>query len=92
MKASLRSFIEATERHTIQATDQEILLNGNCPRCHSTLAVEIALARGHATHGEIETFRAQAAETGQPLTPVEEAELREAIEETPEELARRLIR
>jgi hypothetical protein len=56
-RASLDAFASLT-RHQMQ-TDGEggWLLLGNCTRCGTTLAVPIALARGHVVHGTIDTPR-----------------------------------
>lgn len=53
-RASLDAFAQLTNRHCMQADgDGGWLLLGNCLVCGTTLAVQIALARGHAVHGSI---------------------------------------
>lgn len=56
-KSSLRVFLASTDRHTFQdfGEDGGPLLLGNCRGCHSTIAVQIDLARGSIVRGEITT-------------------------------------
>jgi hypothetical protein len=55
-KSSLRVFLAATYRHAFQEMpDGEEVLIGNCRGCHSTLAVEVDLARGRVVRGELTT-------------------------------------
>ncbi len=76
LRSSLDNFASLTTRHCMQSDgDGGWLLLGNCKDCNTTLAVPIALARGHALKGEIEAGEVD------PWTL-----------ETPDELARRLIK
>lgn len=56
MKQTLSGFRTATEFGGLQDDGEGgTLLLGKCRRCHTTLAVQIDLVRGHVVAGEIET-------------------------------------
>jgi hypothetical protein len=55
-RSSLHVFLATTDRHVFDGIESERgfpVLLGNCRGCHSTLAVEVDLARGHVVSGEI---------------------------------------
>lgn len=57
-KLTLSGFRAATKFVGIQDDGEGgILYLGQCRACHSTLAVQIDLVRGHVVAGEIETYR-----------------------------------